>query len=54
MRLRVVSVFSVWLAVLTIHGGAAAQVARQGIPVTSPNAFTSPMVLEASFVAADR
>jgi len=54
MRLTVVSVFSAWLAVLTIHGGAAAQVARQGIPVTSPNAFTSPMVLEASFVAADR
>ena len=31
MRLRIVSVFSAWLAVLTIHGGAAAQVARQGI-----------------------
>lgn len=56
MRLRIVSIFAVWLAVSTIHGGAAAQVARQGIPVISPdpNAFKSPMVLEASFVAADR
>ena len=56
MRLRVVSVFVAWLAVLTIHGGAVAQVARQGTAVTppDPNAFTSPMVLEASFVAADR
>jgi hypothetical protein len=56
MRLRFVSVFSAWLAVLTIHGAAVAQVARQGTPVTptDPNAFTSPMVLEASFAAADR
>ena len=56
MRLRIISIFAVWLAVLTIHGGAAAQVARQGTADTSPdpNAFKSPMVVEASFVAADR
>jgi hypothetical protein len=52
MRLRIISIFSIWLAVLTIPGGAAAQVARQG--PADPNVFTSPMVLEASFVAADR
>ena len=52
MRLRIVSVFSAWLAVLTIHGGAVAQVVRQGTPEPNPNAFTSPMVVEASFVAA--
>jgi hypothetical protein len=47
-----VGIVAIWLAVLTIHGGAAAQVARQG--PADPNVFTSPMVLEASFVAADR
>lgn len=52
MRLRIVSIFAAWLAVLTIHGGAAAQVVRQGTPEV--NAFNSPMVIEASFVAADR
>lgn len=51
MRFRAVTVFSSLVAVLTIQGAAAAQVARQGTP--DPNAFVSPMVLEASFVAAD-
>src|SRR3954465_2422241 len=52
MRLRAVIVFWSLIAVLTLQGAAAAQVARQGTP--EPNAFVSPMVLEASFVAADR
>ena len=56
MRLRTVSIFLfAGLAVLTLQGGAVAQVARQGSATKpDPNAFTSPMVLEASFVAADR
>jgi hypothetical protein len=52
MRVRNVTVVSSLLAVLTIQGAAAAQVARQGAP--DSNAFVSPMVLEVSFVAADR
>ena len=56
MRLRTAIIVSAWLAMWTAPGGAAAQVARQGSANTNrdPNAFTSPMILEASFVAADR
>ena len=52
----IVTLCSAWLALLAFPGSAVAQVARQGSAGTNPdpNAFTSPMVLEASFVAADR
>ena len=53
MNLRVARLVSTCLTVLTLQSTAVAQVARQGTN-PDPNAFTSPMVLEASFVAADR